>query len=194
MSGIWNRNYTNVLCSTFGRNESNAEITGDNSYSDSNLSIRILTGGYYKIDSDYQQASIMLKGTCYLNFNATEENKLLLLTGIGTTPASYEDYKIETPVINNLSLVTGTPLIINTYDDINHIYTTNRTFSIQNTDVIPVLISEIGLAINAIKVGVSVGCLIYHDVFEVVTLDPNDILLVKIEQSMPLYNYQPYPV
>lgn len=198
MSGIWTRNYTNALCAAFGRIENNSDAVGVSEYSSTNLSVKRTNGAIMKINCEIitdVNAALKQNGILLGSPTTTLYGYYLgICVGTGTTPVTYEDFRLETYIASGLTLVTALPTVTNTYNSTSHAYKFKRTFSLQNTTLSPIVISELGLCLQVSKRDHGVASLIYHEVFEAVTLDPNDTFLVTIEQEMPLYNYQPYPV
>lgn len=195
---MWLRNYTNVLCATFGRMSNDDNVVGLAQYADSNLTTKNTAGGIYKISCGYNTLNSALKvdGSLLISYTTQKAMaSLSLILGNGTTDVTYEDYKLSSIITTGLTLVSALPLVYNTYKSANNSYVFKRTFSIQNTSRSNITISEVGLSINASNVGsTAITSLIYREVIIPIVLEPNDIILITIEQEMPLYNYQPYPV
>lgn len=112
--------------------------------------------------------------------------------GSGTTPATYDDYVLETPITSGLSLVNsqGTLTQATTYNNVSHHISSKRSYTINNTSASSITISEFGIYAQATSNTVPV--LIYRDVFTPITLAPGESAIVSVERDSEVYNYTPY--
>jgi hypothetical protein len=200
--GVWTRNYDNIITAFYGHGIQTAQDeNGTASYTENNLTIKNVSGIFKKIltkSIDYLTTSFLLKtnGIFYNGSGTLALTQLGIGCGTGLTAENYEDYKLETSITAGLALVSADPARTQYYDTVTHKYSWKRIFSLQNTTLSNITVSEVGLFINVTATahgGGYVPSLIYRDCFEAVILEPNDILLIEVQEGMIIPNYTPYP-
>lgn len=112
--------------------------------------------------------------------------------GNGITPATYDDYKLESTIVSGLTLVSqsGTLKQATIYDSETHHISSERTYTINNSSSNSITVSEVGIYAPFDSSGNC--CLIYRDVFSPVTLAPGESIIISFKKDGEVYNYTPY--
>lgn len=196
MAGVWTRNYTNALANLLGGGLATANSAGGN-YATNNISVRNNNGSYVAIGGSINNAYVAvlpyMLNAYYMGGGGTiSSGYVRLQCGNGTTPASYDDYALESPSSNFTLSQNNIEVSKFVYDAEGHTYSTTRRFVIQYTGSSPYDLSEFGLFMNC-TYSSGVLCLLYHDVFEPITLNQYESVVIEMTQTFPLINYEPYP-
>lgn len=107
--------------------------------------------------------------------------------GTGSTPATYEDYRIETLITSGLTGVnsSGTLTSPSSFDAVTHKYSSTRTFTINNSSGSSITLSEMGIFCNNV--------LVYREVLATpITIDPGESVTVSFTREATVFNYTPY--
>lgn len=127
-------------------------------------------------------------------------NPVGIWCGTGTTPVTYEDYTLESPINSGLTIVSnsGTLRQQTQYNSSNNHYSTKRSFTINNSSTSNITISEIGISVcvpyQSTYAISYYGVLVYREVLDTpITLAPSESIVVTFEKDAEIYNYTPYP-
>lgn len=185
MSGVWTRNYTNMLAGALGGGGVEPS-TGSANYSNNNLSLHQRDNGYTRYVYSawtYFQKFPQLQNVGYGNANADQPR---LLFGTGTTAPTYDDWKLETPNTNFTLSQNNITVDSYGYNATNHSYYSTRRFVVQYTGSAEITITEFGLFCYS--------SLMYREVFDTpITLNQYESVVLEFTQEFPLVNYEPYP-
>lgn len=211
MAKQFTRNYDNMFVGAFGC---------VNTYSDSPPSpstpsfdvpmIRHTDGNYYPLSLDGNRSLIVGGGITILppafyglkNFGISSSTKLgdilgmssSIMLGTGTTPASYEDYHLESPITSNMTM--GVVSSSWEYEPDTHIYTKTYKIPVAYSGTNDVTISEFGIYCPCTSYWPSRldTTLIYRETLDYpITLSQNDTIEITFSQSIMQPNYTPYP-
>lgn len=186
---MWLRNWYTLLNALFLSRTDDA-IPGTNPSDTPALSYRGTSGTYYKAiyqDSDTESNSRrsgivntitpgkykLALGTA---FNAATAGKVTIIFGTGTTPVTFDDYRIETPIASGLSLANINTSLLSKTAYINNSYAFKTTATVTNTSDSNITINEIALNSD----GDAVTMCIYREVLsEPIVLAPNESVVIE---------------
>ena len=212
MAGIWTRNYYNLLTAAFLMDTTSTSTSTPADYTPP-LRVRTTYGNYitpliengaqYGNTSDVGiKAAIEAIGKGkikYLPYNTNAETLSdSYLTGIqfgsGTTPASYDDYKLTNLISSGLSVSASEGSLQQPTTFADNKYTTKRSYTITNTTSGIITVGEMGLLVRCGSSGLEeISVLVYHDVFdEPILLDRSESIIVTFTRTGEPYNYTPY--
>lgn len=120
--------------------------------------------------------------------------------GSGEADPTYEDWDLQTPIRDNVSVGTISS-IPQVYDQVSHTYTYGFKVPLAYSGSTTVNVNEFGLYAPFINQTGSYNTsiyaqamLVYHEVFESpIVLEQNDTIEITITQTVQQPNYTPYP-
>lgn len=207
---MWLRNFYNILTAAFLADDDLSSTATPTDYTPP-IKLRLPDGSYTSTNisasgsnNDTNGAGIngllagkarMTLGTSYTPSGVTYHGTCIVL-GSGTTPVTYDDYRVETP-LSGLTLVSGggTATTPSTLDG-NKIKS-ERSYTITNSSASDKTITEVALytAYNdnvALTSPGSTVC-IYREVLEEpVTLHQSESIVIGFKREATIYNYTPY--
>ena len=208
---MWLRNYYNALTAIIYSQDTLTSTTMPTSYS-APIMVRDVDGSYTQswfnntsayASSEYWHkciSNLLLPGKMSLSLSTASSafTNMNLYLGSGSTPVSYEDYRLDTLITSGLSIVSSSGTIKTPTDISGSEISSKKDFTINNTSSGNITISEIGLAAG---VGAAVSsnyggrvCMIYREVLdEPVTLAPGESMILSFDRTGTIYNYTPYP-
>lgn len=217
MAGVWTRNYYNVLTGlalTDHASISNAQPTtydppirvhfADNTYdtvsgetpsrmqvANSNISKLVANGLLTPFPLGKGNMTYVTSyGDSFYTYYATG-----VQFGSGSTPATYEDYKTESPLTSGLSVAdtNGTLVTPSTLDN-THLKS-RRTYTVTNSGATTLTINEICLFANYPRVYGTGACwvLLYREVLDTpIMLAQGESIIIGFNRDAEIYNYTPY--
>lgn len=206
MSGSWNRNFYTLLTAALLCDDNISSSAQPTDYTPP-LRVHLPTGSWQAVgfrnggaNNPTGITSILTPGkydiTLGTTYNPTISSYgVSICFGSGTTPASYEDYRIETPISTGLSLgsASGSRTKPTTYDSDNQTISSTRTFTFTNSSSSSINVNEMAIYAKW-DYGALDCCCIYREVFdETIVLAPGESLLVDFNRDGAIYNYTPYP-
>lgn len=137
----------------------------------------------------------MNKGRCQAitSANTTKEAQAGVFFGSGSTPASPDDYTLESPIISGLTITNTNQLYLYNEDENGSVELTG-TFLLQNTSDAEINISEMGI-ITAFGSGISSGTIQFLPVLmertvlpEPVSIQPGcaKVITYKVRQNLAI--------
>lgn len=211
---MWTRNWFNFLTALF---YGDTTSTSGSTPSDYNPPIRarLVSGGYIAIGTEHYSQSFantqcengngywatLALGKAGVSYQANPTStttELCIGFGSGSTPATYDDYRLETPISAGLTLVARAGILKNAsaYNSDNNKYGALRNFTINNSSGSSITIREIGLFGPMGWDGSGNNmypAMIYREVLdEPITLDPSESVIVSITREGTPLNYIPY--
>lgn len=206
---MWTRNYYNILTALFLSDDTLSSSSAPSEYA-APIMVRLPNGNYTNvyyntpsgINSRYGASvfSAISPGKCGAGLATTNNPGLgasdisfMIALGTGSTPATYDDYKIETVISSGLTLVSSSGSL-NTSSQVDgdtHHVSSKRSFTINNSSGSNKTISEIALY-TAYGNSNSTVC-VYREVLDTpVTLGPSESIVVSFNRDAEIYNYTPY--
>ena len=204
---MWLRNYYNMLTALFLADDTLSSSTQPTDYTPPIMVHRVNDTW---VQANSRRVQYDLDSTSYISYirqwvgglyfgkeactyGTYPQKGFSIQCGSGTTPATYDDYKLETPITSGLSVVSaqGTLAQATQYDNVTHHVSSKRSFTINNTSANSITVSEIGIFVDAASSSGDGAC-IYRDVFTPITLAPGESAIVSFERDAEVYNYTPY--
>lgn len=205
---MWLRNYYNMLTAFFLADDT---LSSSSQPSDYDPPIMIHTQNNAWTAANSRAVSYSLNSTNYMSYvrnfiagnffgkelcsySRTPSEGFGIFFGSGSTPVTYDDYNLETPITSGLSVVSqnGTLTQPTSYDNATHHISSKRSFTVNNSSASPITVSEFGIFVNA---GASTGdyAMIYREVLATpITLNPSESAIITFERDAEVYNYTPY--
>ena len=207
---MWLRNFYNMLTAAFLADD---DLTSTATPSDYTPPIKLrLPGGTYTSTNisasgntnDTNGAGIngLLAGKARMTLsnsyspNGVNYHGTCIVLGSGTTPVTYDDYRIETP-LSGLTLVNGggtatTPTTLE-----GNKIKSERSYTITNSSAEDKTVAEVALYTsyndNTALTTPGAGVCIYREVLaEPVTLHPSESIIIGFKREATIYNYTPY--
>lgn len=114
--------------------------------------------------------------------------------GSGSTPVTYDDYNLETPITSGITLVSASGTLISQTDvDSAHHVKSQRNYTINNSSSSNITISEFGIYLPYEVSSSPAVCLAYREVLDSpVTLAPSESFIISFSRDAEVYNYTPY--
>lgn len=173
------RNYDNIVAALSLVSYSESQIGDTTVFGDGHLNAKLLSGSISYIRGVGSDNSVLpLQVLCSSAYTANGYSWISL--GSGTTPVTYDDYKLENELstsqitVNSSSRIIGDPI----YDEINKTWTKTMSYDFQAKS--DVTVSEIG-----IKYFRSDHYLVYREVLEQpVSLTTGQYLKVSITTTV----------
>lgn len=208
---MWTRNYYNLLTAAILGDSPDTSTSQPTDYTPP-IRVKYGTGTYssvtpyeYLADQssgegvNFKTLFTIGKGRAVLvtsNSANIDANKFGLSVGTGSTPATYEDYRMESIISSGVSIV-NTDGTLTTPSELlpGNKYHSKRSFTINNTSVSNITINEVGIwAPNTMSSSSGPAILVYHEVLDTpVTLAPSESMIIAFDREATIYNYTPYP-
>lgn len=210
---MWLRNFYNALTAIIFSQDTLTNTSTPTEYS-APIMVRDVGGSYtqswFNNYSAYSTSNywfscisnLLLPGKMSISlttsYNATSSfTGMNLYLGSGSTPVSYEDYRLDTLITSGLTIVNNNGILETPTDISGSTISSKKNFTINNSSASSITISEIGLAAG---IGAAVSsnyggrvCMIYREVLdEPVTLGPGESMILSFDRSGTIYNYTPY--
>lgn len=205
---MWLRNYYNMLTAFFLADDT---LTSSTQPTDYDPPIMIHGTNNTWVAANSRALTYSLNSTNYMSYirnfvagnffgkelceySRTPSTGFGIFFGSGSTPATYEDYNLDTAITSGLSIVSqnGTLSQPTSYDNVTHHISSKRSFTVNNTSASPITINEFGIFVNA-GVGTNDYAMIYREVLATpITLNPSESAIVSFERDAEVYNYTPY--
>ena len=206
---MWLRNYYNILTAAILADDTNSSTTPPTDYSvpimlhcPDDVYRQVYFNTPSGINDRYGSAifSALSPGKCNVGLANSSDPQLpasyvgaMLAFGTGTTPETYEDYRIETPISSGLTLVSAGGSLTNAtaINNVTHHVTSKRSFTVTNSSASPITITEFAIYVSRGSSATTV-C-VYREVLTTpVTLNPSESLVVEFQRDGEIYNYTPY--
>lgn len=202
MTGIWTRNYYNLLTSQILCDDTQTSSSQPSSY-DPPVMLRTVAGAWYNSPLSDSAAMGYTKN---LLFNGKGEGRYGWAAnvipgggfgvgfGSGSTPASYDDYALQSPISSGISggSVTGALTQASAYDSDTHKISSIRSYTFTNSSASNITVRELGLFTRPISMSTNI-VMIYHEVFdEDIVLEPGESIILDIKREAEVFNYIPY--
>lgn len=204
---MWLRNYYNALTATLLSATTASDTSTPTNYNPP-IRIRNVSGVYSNMPSREPEtwtgsmnkyntvekagANVLRLGKDTMVYSASPSSSDIssICFGTGTTPVTYEDYKLETPITSGLTVVSSSGnLTQTTFDNVTHHYKFSKSFTVNNTSASPITLNEFGIFVY----NYSTAFMVYHEVFATpITLNPAESAVVEFIHDAEVYNYTPY--
>lgn len=204
---MWLRNYYNILTSMLlGDKPVTTESTDQPSDYTPPIVIRN-TGGSWKNSVYTENAgttyierckSILYigKGPAQLITSMTgsgvvvDNNNFGICLGTGSTPVSYDDYKLDN-IVSSFSLQSSTGNLTTPSTLEGENYKSVREYRVSNSGGSTLNIKEIGL--TKTFSGSDYSFLVYREVLdEAIVMEPGDTIILSFNRNARIFNYTPY--
>lgn len=196
---MWLRNWYSILNAIF-LSRTRDTIPGTNPSDAPAISYQRFDGTFLKAlsqntDNYSSRTAILSPGKFIIglgtSYDTAFDTKYAICLGSGTTPVSYNDYRIETPITSGLALAAESTTIVNKTALNNGRYSFKTRAAINNTSATQITINEVALNAPYYALGQSIAsqsCCVYREVLSSpITLDPGDTVLVEFEYNGPIY-------
>lgn len=210
---MWVRNYYNLLTAAFLEDTNATRNDGFPRPSDYSTPIKVAhkngtyftptAGSIIPVSSSYGQLAPYIKLLTALTMGKTNmaytdepsSTGMGVMFGSGSTPATYDDINIVSPITSGITLDnTNGNLETTSHLDGTHIKST-RSYTFTNTGSSTLSVREFGIFV-AVTYGTNYGpwsCLVYREVFdETISLAPGESIILKFNRDSEPFNYQPY--
>lgn len=115
--------------------------------------------------------------------------------GTGDAPLSYEDFKLDEPIVSGIRLISSTKTF--EFDESSNSFIRGVKMVLNYTLEAPVTITEFGVFKPVYSGNASSGCLpflMYRELLtNPITLQQNDNIEINFKQVTPHINYSPFP-